>query len=90
MVITWQTIVTAASVLAAVIAILKAYNSVYDLVKHQKEQDTRIAAIDKGQTAVLEALLGVLNGQIEQGCNGQTHAARDKLQAYLVERGNVK
>ena len=39
--ISWQTIITAAAVLGAVMTIMKTYNKGYDLGKHQKEQEAR-------------------------------------------------
>jgi len=85
--ITPQMLITIGSAAGVIIGFFKIYNKAFKMFDHQKEQDAKIAAIDKGQTAILEALLGVLNGQIEQGLNGTTHEARDKLQAYLIERG---
>lgn len=35
---------------------------------------------------LLKTLLGVLDGLIEQGCNGPCKKARDELIAYMAER----
>lgn len=48
--ITPQTIITAGAAIAAIVAIMKYYNKIYDLVKHQKTQDEDIKAIKKEQT----------------------------------------
>lgn len=83
MTITAQTIITAAAVIAAVIAIFKYYNKIYDLVKHQKEQDTNIEAIKKEQTLMTYGVLACLKGLHEQGCNDSVTEAIDKIEKYL-------
>ncbi len=57
-----QTIITLAALLAAVVAIFKYYNKVYDLVKHQKAQDTDIGTIKKEQTLLVYAMQACLDG----------------------------
>ncbi len=67
MIITWQTIITFAAVLTAIITIFKQYNKGYDLVKHQEEQDKAIADIVKHQadeTVRLDVLREELKMQI--------------------------
>lgn len=86
MTINLSTIITLASALTALGVFAKLYNKCYNLVLHQKEQDSRIEALAKNDTAVMRALLGVLDGLIEQGCNGAVHSARDELQKHLTER----
>lgn len=84
MVITLQGIITAGGAIGAIIALGKIYNSFYDLIKHQKDQDKTIAELKANDTAVMSALLGVLDGLIEQGCNGAVHKARDELQKHIL------
>ena len=83
MTITAQTIITAAAVIAAVIAIFKYYNKIYDLVKHQEEQDTNIETIKKEQTLMTYGVLACLKGLHEQGCNNSVTDAIDKIEKYL-------
>lgn len=40
--LSWQTIITAAAVITAVVTILGRYNKLYDFVKRQEEQDKEI------------------------------------------------
>ena len=51
MTITWQTIITFAAVLTAIITVLKQYNKGYDMVKHQVDQDKAIEALAKRHEA---------------------------------------
>ena len=83
MTITPQTIITAAAVLAAVIAIFKYYNKVYDLVKHQKDQDGDIKIIKKEQTLIIYGVLACLKGMHEQGANGPVTEAIDKIEKHI-------
>lgn len=83
MTITAQTIITAAAVIAAVIAIFKYYNKIYDLVKHQKDQDSDIKAMKSEQTILTYGVLACLKGLQEQGCDGPVTDAIDKIEKYL-------
>ena len=83
MTITAQTIITAAAVLAAVVAIFKYYNKVYDLVKHQKDQDGDIKTIKKEQTLIIYGVLACLKGMHEQGANGPVTEAIDKIEKHI-------
>lgn len=47
MTITWQTIITFAAVITAIITIFKQYNRGYDMVKHQGDQDEAIEELRK-------------------------------------------
>jgi len=47
MTVTWQTIITFAAVLTAILTIFKQYNKGYDMVKHQSEQDKAIEELSR-------------------------------------------
>lgn len=90
MTINFQTLITLSAAVGAIGVFVKLYNRCYDLVKHQREQDKQIDSVRDDNKAVMAALLGVLDGLIEQGCNGTVHGARDALQKHIIERGNKK
>lgn len=94
MTINSQTIITAAALLAAIVAIMKYYNKVYDLVKHQKSQDEDISAVKKNVEAEIKdikeeqqlltyGVLACLKGLSEQGCDGAVTDAINKFEKYL-------
>lgn len=94
MTVTSQTIITVAAVLAAIVAIMKYYNKVYDLVKHQKSQDEDISAVKKNVEAEIKdikeeqqlltyGVLACLKGLSEQGCDGAVTDAINKFEKYL-------
>ena len=85
MYVTWQTILTAASVLGAVIAIMKTYNKGYDLVQHQKEQDKDI----KSELAIAtKGILACLQGLKEQGCDGPVTEAINEINEHLNKKAH--
>ena len=86
--ITAQGVITAAAVIAAVIGILKYLAKVYDLVKHQKDQDKDIQAIKKEQSIMSESMLAALDGLQQLGANHTVPEAKAKLAAYLNEKAH--
>lgn len=88
MYVTWQTILTAAAVLSAVIAILKTYNKGYDLVKHQKEQDKDIQAIKSELAIATKGILACLQGLKEQGCDGPVTEAINEINEHLIKKAH--
>lgn len=83
-----NTIITLAALLAAIIAIFKYYNKVYDLVKHQKSQDTDIALIKKEQTLVVYAMQACLDGLQQLGANHTIPEAKAKLDKYINQQAH--
>lgn len=88
MTITAQGIITAGAVIAAIIAIVKYYNKVYDLVKHQKEQDDDIKAIKREQTLMVYAMQACLDGLQQLGANHVVPEAKDKLSKYINQQAH--
>ena len=91
MVITWQTIITIAAVVTAVVTITKYYNKLYDFIKEQGEQedeikklkDVEIKAIKEEQQLMTYGVLACLKGLREQGCDGSVTDAIDKIEKHL-------
>lgn len=83
MTITSQTIITAAALVAAIIAFARYYNKIYDLVKHQKSQDKDIKAIKREQTLMVYSMRACLDGLQQLGCNHTVPDAKDKLDKYI-------
>jgi len=83
MTITTQSIITFAALLAAIIAILKYYNKVYDLVTNQKKQDNDIKDIKREQTEVVYALSACLDGLTQLGANHNVPQAKQRLDNYI-------
>lgn len=86
--VSWQTIITAAAVLGALVTIMKTYNAGYDLVKHQKEQDKFIKDTQEELTLLTYGVLACLKGLKEQGCDGPVSEAVDKIEKHINKRAH--
>lgn len=97
--LTWQTIITAGAVLAALIAIVTAFVKVVRWMDRQKQQDadindlrsTHIQDMDgmkKEQTLIVYGLLACLKGLKEQGCNGPVTEAINKIEKHLNQKAH--
>lgn len=86
--VTWQTVVTAASVVAAIVALFKYYNRGYDFVKRQEKQDEIIRDIQSEQTLLTYGVLACLKGLHEQGANGPVTEAIDKIEKHINQKAH--
>lgn len=92
--LTWQSFITAAAFVGAVVALVSYFSKVVRWVDKQAKQDEEIkalrkhheediASIKEEQTLVVYGVLACLKGLGEQGCNGPVTEAIDKLDKYL-------
>lgn len=78
-----DTIIKAASLLAAIGALVGAIIAVHKTLENNRKQNDEIKAIKEEQTIICYALKGALQGLIESGCNGPCKDALDKLDKHL-------
>ena len=78
-----DTVIRAASLLAALGALGGAAVWCLRFVVRKKHQDKEITAIRKEQTLICYGILACLKGLKEQGCNGPVSAALDKMEKHL-------
>lgn len=88
MVVTWQTLITVAAVITAVVTIGGRYNKLYDFVKRQEEQDKLIKSIQEEQTLLTYGVLACLKGLHEQGANGPVTEAISKIEKHINEKAH--
>lgn len=88
MYITWQTVITAASVLGAVGAILGTVLTVYRWYLKQEKQDKDILKIKEENTLICFALAACLDGLMQLGANHTVPVAKDKLEKYLNQQAH--
>ena len=97
--LTWQSIVTAGAVVAALTTIITLLVKLVRWVDKQKKQDNDIKALqDKHdsdikalqheQTLAIYGILAALKGLKEQGCNGPVTQAIDKIEKYLNQKAH--
>lgn len=92
--LTWQTIITASAVVAAIIALVANFAKIVRWVDKQKKQSIDIEglrmihnndmnAMKQEQTLIIYGLLACLKGLKEQGCNGPVTEAINKIEKHL-------
>ena len=86
--VTPQGIITAAAVIAALIALIGYFLKTYDWVKKQNNQDAEIKAIKEEQQLLTYGILACLKGLKEQGCNGPVTEAINRIDKHLNERAH--
>lgn len=97
--ITWQSVITAAAVVGAVVALYTYFSKVVRWVDKQSAQDEEIrklrehheadvAAIKQEQTLLVYGILACLKGLKEQGCNGPVTEAINKLEKHLNQKAH--
>lgn len=97
--LTWQTFITAAAVIGAIVALVGYFSKVVRWFDKQKEQDKDIkdikqhheddmTSIRKEQKLVVYGVLACLKGLKEQGCNGPVTEAINKIEKYLNEEAH--
>lgn len=97
--LSWQTIITASAVIAAIIAIVTVFAKGVRWVDRQRQQDGEIQAlktthaadvheIKQEQTLMVYGLLACLKGLREQGCNGPVSEAIDKIEKHLNQKAH--
>lgn len=97
--ITWQSFITAAAFVGAVVALVTYFSKVVRWVDKQNEQDEEIkklkkhheddiASIKEEQTLLVYGILACLKGLSEQGCNGPVTEAIGKYEKYLNQKAH--
>lgn len=97
--LTWQTIITAASVLGAAGVLIGALVKIVRWMDRQKQQDGDIKALrdthnadmdamKQEQTLLVYGILACLKGLKEQGCNGPVTEAINKIEKHLNQKAH--
>lgn len=97
--LTWQSIITAGAVIAALTTIITLLVKIVRWVDKQKKQDADIQALQskhdddiksirREQTLIVYGVLAALKGLQEQGCNGSVTKTIDKIERYLNQKAH--
>lgn len=97
--LTWQSVITAAAFVGAVVTIVTYFSKVVRWVDKQNEQDEEIkklkkqheddiASIKAEQALLIEGVLACLKGLQERGCNGPVTKAIETYETYLNEKAH--
>lgn len=88
MTITWQSLITASAVLAAVTAFMTLLFKIFDWFKTIKLLKAEIAALKDDQRILTTGVLACLKGLKEQGCNGPVTQAINDLEVHLNKKAH--
>lgn len=97
--LTWQTIITAAAVFSAAMALIAAMAKAVRWMDRQNQQDTKIEILrekhnadmddmKQEQTLLVYGILACLKGLKEQGCNGPVTEAINKIEKHLNQKAH--
>lgn len=81
--LTWQSVITAAAIVGAIVALANYLKKVFGFVDRQQQQDKDIAAIKEELKVLTYGTLACLKGLHEQGCNGPVTDAIKELEKHL-------
>lgn len=88
MYITTNTIITAASVITALVVIFSALFAVYRWCLRQGQQDREIKNIKDEQCLLVYGVLACLKGMKEQGYNGPVTEAINKIEKHINQQAH--
>lgn len=83
-----NTIITAASLLTALVAIFSVVFAIYRWYLRQNEQDKEIEKIKSEQCLLTYGILACLKGLQEQGCNGPVTEAVKKIEKHINQQAH--
>lgn len=86
--LTWQTLLTAAAIAGAFIAIVNYLRKLFGWFEKQEMQDKELKAIKDEQAILTEGILACLKGLHEQGANGPVTEAIAKIEKHLNEKAH--
>lgn len=97
--ITWQSFITAAAFVGAVIALVTYFSKVVRWVDKQTQQDEEIkklkqhhdddmASIKSEQELLMHGILACLKGLSEQGCDGPVTETITEIETYLNQKAH--
>lgn len=86
--LTWQTILTIAAVIGAVIAIVSYVKKIFGWFQRQELQDKNIKEIQTEQAILTSGILACLKGLVELGCDGVVKEQIKNIESYLNEKAH--
>lgn len=89
MVVNAQTLITAAAVIAAILALFGYYNKAFKWYQKQAKQDDEIQAVKEEQQLLTYGVLACLKGLREQGCDGAVTDAINKIEKHLNAKAHA-
>jgi len=86
--LTWQTILTAAGIIGAVVAIVTYLRKLFGWFEKQEMQDKAIKEMKEEQSILTAAMLAALKGLVELGCDGVVKEQIAALETFLNNKAH--
>lgn len=86
--ITWQSLVAAAGIIGALIAMFNYLRKLFGWVEMPSKQEKEIKEIKEEQQLLVYGILACLRGLHEQGANGPVTEAIEKIEKHLNEKAH--
>ena len=86
--LTWQTILTAAGIIGAVVAIVTYLRKLFGWFEKQEMQDKAIKEMKEEQSILTAAMLAALKGLVELGCDGVVKEQITALETFLNNKAH--
>lgn len=86
--LTWQSLLGAAAIIGAVVAIVNYLKKLFGWFEKQEMQDKEIKEIKEEQKVLTYGVLACLKGLKEQGCNGPVTEAIDTIEKHINKKAH--
>ena len=86
--LSWQTLLSAAAVVGAFVALVAYLRKLFGWFERQEKQDNEIRKIKDEQTILVKGILACLKGLQEQGCDGPVTLAIKQIERHLNEQAH--
>lgn len=86
--ITWATVLSAAAVVGAIIALVGYFTRVVKWFQKQDGQDKDIKGLKEEQRILTKGILACLRGLKEQGCNGPVSDGIREIEEHLNKQAH--
>lgn len=86
--LTPQSLIGAAALVGAFIAIVSYIRKIFGWFERQEKQDAELKSIKEEQAILTYGILACLKGLIEQGCDGSVKEAANKIEKHINEKAH--
>lgn len=87
--LSWQTVMTAAAVVGAFVALIAYLRKLFGWFERQEKQDKEISSIKEEQAILVEGMLACLKGLQELHCNGPVTEAITKIEHHINSKAHT-
>ena len=86
--LSWQTVLTAAAVVGAFVALVSYLRKLFGWFERQEKQDKEIVEIKEEQQLLVNGMLACLKGLEKLGCNGEVSEQITAIETHLNKKAH--